>query len=193
MPWEKQFDVDEMLDKAMQAFWTRGYQGTSVQDLVQSTGVNRGSLYATYPDKHALFIAALRMYDDANRASLLADLEARHEPRKAIRELFLAFVSASSEGGANRGCFLTNTALELAAHDKKARRIVANAQKEIEAFFLRMIRKGIDQGKINPGVRPAEAASGLLASVIGLTVLARSRPERALLLAVVDDAIRRLD
>jgi TetR/AcrR family transcriptional repressor of nem operon len=128
MPGEKQFDVDEVLDKAMQAFWSRGYEATSMQDLVDRTGINRASLYSTYRDKHALFLAALRMYDNTLRRKRLAVLEAEYGPREAIRQLFLAFTSKVTAKGANRGCFLTNTALELAAHDPGAARIVAHAQ-----------------------------------------------------------------
>jgi TetR/AcrR family transcriptional repressor of nem operon len=193
MPWEKQFDVNEVLEKAMQAFWSRGYQGTSMQDLVACMGINRGSLYSTYRDKHALFLAALRTYDETLRYKRLAELESNNGPREAIRHLFLAFISHVSEKGGNRGCFLTNTALELAAHDPEARKIVAHAQREIEAFFSRMITKGKAEGNIAPHVRPEETASGLLASLIGLVVLTRSRPEQALLQAIVDDALMRLD
>ncbi|MBI2221428.1 MAG: TetR/AcrR family transcriptional regulator [Acidobacteria bacterium] len=192
MPWQKQFDVDEVLDKAMHAFWSRGYEATSMQDLVSRTGVNRASLYATYRDKHELFLAALRMYDDRLRDRRLSDLEARHAPREAIRQLLLAFALPVSQKGGNRGCFLTNTALELAAHDREAGRIVARAQKEIEAFFARMIRNGKVTGEIPPHVKPGETASGLLASLIGLAVLTRSRPERRLLQTIVDEAMRRL-
>lgn len=193
MPWEKQFDVNEVLDKAMQAFWSRGYEATSMHDLVDCTGINRGSLYATYSDKHALFLAALRMYDEKIRRKLLADLASSYGPREAVRQLFLAFTSQVSEKGGNRGCFLTNTALELAAHDPEAGKIVAHAQEQIEAFFAHMIRKGKAQGAVAPHVKPTETARGLLASLIGLVVLIRSRPERALLQTIVDDAIRRLD
>ena len=193
MPWEKQFDRDEVLDKAMQLFWGRGYEATSMQDLVDRTGINRGSLYATFGDKHALFLAALRMYDDKMRRQLLADLEARHGPLEAIRHLFLAFIEQAQERGGNRGCFLTNSALELSAHDPQVRRIVARAQEQIEAFFARMIEKGRALKRIPPRVIPAETAGGLLASLIGLVVLLRSRPEPALLRTVADEAMRRFE
>lgn len=192
MPWEKQFDVDEVLEKAMHAFWSRGYEATSMQKLVESTGIHRGSLYSVYRDKHELFLAALRMYDDRQRRQRIAELEAAFAPREAIRQLLLAFASHASVKGGNRGCFLTNTALELAAHDPEAGRIVAKAQKEIEEFFLRMIRKGQATGEIPSRVKPEETASGLLAALIGLAVLSRSRPERSLLEAIVADADRRL-
>jgi TetR/AcrR family transcriptional repressor of nem operon len=192
MPWEKQFDIDEVLDKAMQAFWSRGYEATSMQALVERTGINRGSLYSTYRDKHALFLAALRKFTEEIHHKRLADLESRYAPREAIRQLFLAYISQASEKGSNCGCFLTNTALELAAHDREARRIVVEAQKKTEEWFARMIRKGKAEGGIAPNVKPAEAASALLASLIGLSVLMRSRPEPALLQSIADDAVRRL-
>lgn len=193
MPWQKQFDAENVLDKAMQAFWERGYEATSMQDLVDRTGINRGSLYATYGDKHDLFLAALRMYDDRMRRGMLADLEARAESRDAIRRVFQAFVREISECGGSRGCFLTNTALELAQHDAEVGRIVATAQAETEAFFARMIKKGKSRGEIPAHVKAADCARGLLASLLGFVVLTRSRPDKALLKSVVDDAMRRLD
>jgi len=147
MPWEKQFDKQAALDKALQAFWARGYEATSMQDLVDCMGVNRGSLYATYGDKPELFLAALRMYDEARRR-MLAGFEARYTPRESIRRVFLAFIDQVSDRQGNRGCFMTNTALVLAAHDPEIRRIVAEAQEDVEAFFTRMIRKGKASGEI---------------------------------------------
>jgi TetR/AcrR family transcriptional repressor of nem operon len=193
MPWEKQFDVNEVLDKAMRVFWSRGYEATSLQDLVDRTGINRGSLYSTYRDKHTLFLAALRMYAETIHHKRLTDLESKYGPRETIRRSFLAFTSQASERGGNRGCFLTNTALELAAHDREAGKIVAEAQKKTEEFFARMIKKGKEEGEVAPHVKPAETARALLASLIGLSVLSRSRPEPALLQTIVDDAVRRLD
>jgi len=193
MPWEKKFDVEEVLEKAMRTFWGRGYEATSMQDLVDVTGINRGSLYATYRDKHALFLAALRMYAERIHHKRLADLASRFGPREAIRRAFLAFIPQASEEGGCRGCFLTNTALELAPHDPDAGRIVVQAQQQTEAYFERLIRKGKAEGEVAPHVDPAKSASALLALLIGISVLARSRPERALLQSIVDDAVRRLD
>ncbi|MGF1624019.1 MAG: TetR/AcrR family transcriptional regulator [Alphaproteobacteria bacterium] len=192
MPWEKQFDREAVLDRVMQLFWSRGYEATSMQDIVESTSVNRGSLYATYGDKHALYLAALRMYDERMRRDMLAELEANFEPREAIRRLFLKFTEQASPDGSNRGCFMTNTALELAAHDREARQIVANAQEQIQAFLERMIATSQAQGTIGGHANARDVARGLLASLIGLLVLIRSRPDPALLQAIVDDAIGRL-
>lgn len=192
MPWEKQFDPQETLKKAMNVFWARGYNATSMRDLVECTGLGRGSIYATYTDKRSLFLAALRLYDDEMRGEKLAEMEARNPPREAIRALFDGFTTAVAPSGENRGCFLTNTALELAAHDDEARAIVAHAQEQMEAFFRKMIAKGQRDGTIGAEVDPAVTARGLLASLIGVVVLSRSRPDRKLLRSIVDDAMNRL-
>lgn len=192
MPWEKQFNKTEALDRALQAFWANGYQATSMQDLVDCTGVNRGSLYATYGDKRAIFVSALRAYD-AQRRRMMEELEARYPGRDAIRRVFTGFIDELSEAGGNRGCFLTNTALELAAHDPEIGGIVAAAQADVEAFFLRAIKRGRVEGSIGAHVRPADTARGLLASLLGVLVLVRSRPDPTLLQSVVTDALRRLD
>lgn len=192
MPLEKQFNKQEALGQALEAFWSRGFEATSMQDLVDCMGINRGSLYATFGDKRALFLAALASYDEGRR-HMLAEFEKRYKPRDAIRQVFLAFTRELSEAGGNKGCFITNTALELAAHDREIRKLVAAAQEDVEDYFVRMIRKGKANGEIAQHVRPAETARGLLASLLGLLVLTRSRPEGALLKAIVDDAMRRLD
>lgn len=192
MPWEKQFDREEALSRAMAAFWARGYEATSMQDLVEVTGVNRASLYGTFGDKHALFLEALRLYDDKMRRTLLAELEAGGQPREAIRKLFQVFIKPVSEGDDNRGCFLVNTALELSAHDPEAARIVARAQEQIEAFFLRMIKLGKANGEFPSHIKPSVAARSILASLVGMVVLTRSRPDPTLLQTIADEALRRL-
>ncbi len=193
MPLQKRFDIDGALEKAMTAFWARGFEATSMQDLVECMGVNRGSLYATFGDKRSLFLAALRRYDQKMRQQLLSDLEAKSDPREAIRKVFEAFATQTSDGRPSKGCFVTNSTLELAAHDREVREIVAEAQGQMEAFFARMIEKGKARGEIASRVKTDEVARGLLASLQGMIVLTRSRPDKALFRAIIDDAMRRLE
>lgn len=192
MPLQKQFDTDEALKDAMNIFWDQGYAATSMQDLVDGMGINRGSLYATFGDKHALFILALRAYDNDNRRQLLSDLETKYPPGRAIRELFEAFAGAADDKP-TAGCFLTNCALELAPHDPEVREIVANGQKEMEQFFVRMIEEGKALGEFAPDLDGPSAAVGLLAMIQGLLVVIRSRPEKALVKNIIDEALQRLE
>lgn len=193
MPHEKQFNVDDALHRIMEQFWSHGYEATSMQDVVDCTGLSRGSLYATFGDKHDMFLAALRRYDEKVRAALLRDLRARYDPRETIRQLLMVFASPRGLGGHRRGCFITNTALELSSHDAKAAVIVAAAQRGLQNFLTSTIREGIRLKQISAGVDPKAAASSLLASLIGLMVLSRSRPERKLLQNIVTQSLRVLD
>jgi TetR/AcrR family transcriptional repressor of nem operon len=188
MAWQKQFDEEEVLQKAMKAFWSRGYAATSVQDLVRAMGINKGSIYGTYGNKRSLFIRALRYYN-GKRKALLAGLERSESSLSAIQGLFQSRIDEIFSDSERLGCFLTNTALELAAHDAEIRDIVAQRQMEIEGFFQRLIERGQADGEISDHLDPASAAQGLLASLFGILVLSRSRPEPYLLKSIADSAV----
>lgn len=191
MPWEKQFDVEAALAKAMQAFWARGYEATSMQDLVTCMGLNRGSLYATFGDKRSLFIQALRRYDETHREAWLAAIRAAKGPRDAVLAAFEGAIEAALDRrveGASDGCFLVNTALELSPHDAEIGAIVARGFAETEDFFRAMIAEGQAAGEIPAELDPRETARSLLGLFIGLRVLARSRPEKALLRSIAKQA-----
>lgn len=192
MPWEKNFDVDATLTKAMQAFWAHGYEATSMQDLVDATGINRASIYATYGDKRALFLRALRKYDVDVRRRMLEQLGASTAPAEAIATVFDRFIDQTSVPQGNWGCFIVNTALELAAHDSEIAELVNAAQDDIEAFFLAMIRKGQQQGEFAPGREAAQLARQALAAMLGMLVMIRSRPDAKALTTLRDGVLKSL-
>lgn len=192
MPWEKNFDVDATLTKAMQAFWAHGYEATSMQDLVDATGINRASIYATYGDKRALFLRALRKYDVDVRRRMLEQLGASTAPTEAIATVFDRFIDQTSVPQGNWGCFIVNTALELAAHDSEIAELVNAAQDDIEAFFLAMIRKGQQQGEFAPDRDAAPLARQALAAMLGMLVMIRSRPDAEALTTIRDGVLKSL-
>lgn len=192
MPWEKSFDVSAVLDRAMQEFWRRGYEATSMQDLVNATGVNRASLYATYGDKQELFAAALRHYDKDVRSSTLSRLAETHAPDEAIANLFDMFIGQTGTDGGNWGCFIVNTSLELAAHEPKIAETVNKAHDEIEAFFRSMIEKGQGLGTLNKDLDVQSSARQMLAVLLGLLVMIRSRPAASYLRSIRDGALASL-
>lgn len=185
MPWEKQFDSEQVLDRAMQAFWAHGYEATSVADLVSATGINRGSLYAAFTDKHTLFVRALERYDLEHRRRFLEDIAAHHAPREAIVETFRRVVDAALGGRNRNGCLLVNTAMELSPHDPEVERIVRAGLEDVEAFFQSMIEAGKADGSIPAGVASTETAQMLLSLFLGLRVITRSRPDKALMNTIV--------
>ena len=185
------FDIDECLERATDLFWTRGYIGTSIQDLVAQTGVERGSLYAAFGGKRGMFLAALEAYDREVRRRRLAEAEQTDSSLRCIEQVFRDWVPELTNGE-RRGCFLTNTAIELAPHDPEIAEIVERKQAEIEAFFVRKVREAQDAGEVRQDLDAAAAGAGLLASLLGMLVLARSRPDRQLLETIAEDALDRL-
>ncbi len=193
MPWKKSYDETEVLDRAMDAFWARGYEATSMSDLVAATGINRGSIYAAFTDKHTLFVRALKHYDRNHRSDFLADIRKSHRPKQAILAVFDTVI-ASTAGGKNRsGCLIVNTALELSAHDSEVEKIVRRSFVEVERFFRTMIEEGHDDGSIPVTRDPVETARGLLGLLLGLRVLSRSRPEKVLAKSISKQAAAMLE
>jgi TetR/AcrR family transcriptional repressor of nem operon len=188
MPWAKQFDETEALGKAMKAFWARGYEATSVQDLVDCTGLNRGSLYASFGDKRRLFLKTLEHYECHERRAWFEALRRSRPPREAILAVFEGALAAALDEGDRSGCFLVNTAIEMSSHDPEVARAVAEGLVATEACFRELVRAGQADGSIPASVDAANAARALLGLLAGLRVLARSRPERPLLQAVADQA-----
>jgi TetR/AcrR family transcriptional repressor of nem operon len=193
MPWQKQFDEAAALDKAMEAFWARGYEATSVQDLVEAMGLHRGSIYAAFGGKRSLFLKALRHYETHRRRAWLEALRRRHGPRAAILSVFEGAIAAAHSDRGRAGCFLVNTAVELSPHDAEIARAVAKGLSETEAFFRDRIVEGRELGEIPRRVDPDHTARALLGLLTGLRVLARSRPERLLLEALAEQAAALLE
>ncbi|MEP3276646.1 MAG: TetR/AcrR family transcriptional regulator [Stappiaceae bacterium] len=173
MPWEKNFDLDEATDKAISVFWKKGYEATSMSDLIDGMGINKGSLYNAFGSKKALFDRALLRYDQKNRLRALAQLSQMPDGREAIVTLFDGLVAETQEDTENRGCMLVNTALELPLHGEDIREMVTSALGEFEEFFRQSIIKGQSLGTIPKALDPSLTAKSLLTSVIGMRVLAR--------------------
>ncbi len=188
MPWEKQFDIDAALGKAMEAFWARGYEATSTQNLVDCMGINRGSLYGTFGSKRELFLKALKRYDHQHREGWLGVLAKEPSPRAAIIGAFNGVVESVLKRGARNGCLLVNTSLELSPHDPEIADLVADSFKAVEDFFRSRIAAGQAAGEIPEDLPPRETAQGLLSLFIGLRVLSRSRAEARLLRTIAKQA-----
>jgi TetR/AcrR family transcriptional repressor of nem operon len=193
MPWEKQYDETDVLERAMAAFWARGYEATSINDLVAATGLNRGSLYAGFTDKRSLFLRALDHYDKEHRQAFLSALERDHAPREAILAAFRQVVDSSDEGRNRKGCLLVNTALELSPHDPAIEGIVRAKLEAVEAFFRARIEAAQKDGTICPEVPAAERARVLFGLFMGLRVITRSRPDRTLMASIVTQVAALLD
>lgn len=185
----KAFDEDRALDAAVDCFWSRGYEATSVRDLADSMGIGGASLYNTYGDKRALFTRSLERYANRSMRERIARLEAANRPKEAV-EAFLAEIIDRSVGDPDRkGCLLVNSALDVAPHDAAIGKVVAGYLDEIRAFFRRNIEAARKAGQV-PGRLDPEVVSGhLLGVLLGIRVLARTGAKRKLLEGVAQPAL----
>ncbi len=193
MPWEKSFDEDDAIGKAMQVFWEKGFAPASITDLVAGTGITRGSLYNAFGGKEPLFVKTLLKYDQEHRRATLADLEAMDDPKRAIVGFFDHIVAETLGDNEKKGCFLVNTASELATHGEEVNRIVRNGLREIEAFFRRSIEVAQARKDMPKHLNPEATAKALLAMIVAIRVLGRGTSERSGLTTIADQALRLLD
>jgi TetR/AcrR family transcriptional regulator, transcriptional repressor for nem operon len=187
----REFDEATVLEAAMNCFWAQGYELTSVRELAKQMGITGASLYNAFGDKRSLYRQVLGHYLEQTVRDRVARLE-QLPPFPAIRTFFDEIVERSVTDKQRRGCMLVNSALELAPYDPEFQKLVAQEMIFIEGFFRRCIEAGQKDGTIS-GIRPgAELAKLLLSVLLGIRVLARTRPERAVLEDAANGALELL-
>jgi TetR/AcrR family transcriptional regulator, transcriptional repressor for nem operon len=182
----KEFEPEKALDSAMDLFWRRGYEATSVHDLLVEMGIGRGSMYGTFGDKRALFLAALDRFEETRVSKANEILEGSTSAVQGIRRLFETTIEGLVAYEPRRGCLLANTAVELAPHDEEvAGRISRYVGRTEEAFEQALVR-GRATGEIPADKDPKALARFLVNTLHGVRVLARAEVDRA----VLDDSVR---
>lgn len=183
----KEFDRDDALRRALEVFWEKGYEGTSINDLVERTGVQRQSLYDTFGDKHALYVEALHRYA-AESDGWLKDLVApRGSPLAHLKSTFMAIVD--SVAADSKGCMLINAATERGAVDPAVAECAREGQSRMERGFTALVRMAQARGEVSKSTSATAAARTLVTLLMGMRAMARTEPDRAWLKSVVDHAV----
>ncbi|MBS1520325.1 MAG: TetR/AcrR family transcriptional regulator [Bacteroidetes bacterium] len=175
---KKEFDEDELLEKATNLFWRKGYNATSAQDLVDELQINRSSLYNTYSDKKTLFKKALKKYQEQQTKALIDMLSKADDPEKAIKRVFDGLVKESCEDTVARGCFMVNTAVEIAGQDEEIGVLVHANNKSVEDALVTIIEKGQKMGQFSTKNTARAYARFLFGSINALRVIARSGADK---------------
>ncbi|CAP41931.1 TetR/AcrR family transcriptional regulator [Bordetella petrii] len=184
----REFDETAVLDAAVRCFWARGFEATSVRELAESMGITGASLYNAFGDKRSLYRRALDHYVETSFSARARRVESL-PPSEALAAFFADIVERSLADRQRKGCMIINSALEVAPHDPEFQQVVVSVLGRIEAFFLRCVTTGQQAGTIIT-TQPADDLARLLLSVLmGVRVMARARPERALLEGMVRPAL----
>ncbi|NOU98790.1 TetR/AcrR family transcriptional regulator [Paenibacillus planticolens] len=184
----REFDEGKALDDAMQLFWEKGFEATSLSDLTSRMGIQRPSIYATFGDKKGLFEAALRKYMSSHAAYVRTNFQNNSSVKEAFRAFFENMVAKEYEKSPNWGCFCINSMVELAPHDEKFEILTREHQMYLSVIFQETIERGLRSGELDSGINAKGLAQTLVISLIGLTVFMKSRPERVF----VDNSVKEI-
>lgn len=184
----REFDMDDAVRDAMDVFWDHGYEGASLPDLIEGTGLSRGSLYKAFGDKKGLLLTALDLYM-AQGLKATSDLLSQPGPVKdAIRASLLRYAGLSAGEAGRRGCLVVAMATEMAAHDPDIAQRTGRMFRRLQQLYAAAIVRGQASGEI-PERDEQALARFLVAQVQGMRVLGKTGMTEADTVAMVDTAM----
>ncbi|HLL37570.1 MAG TPA: TetR/AcrR family transcriptional regulator [Streptomyces sp.] len=190
----KEFDPDAVLQSALELFWQRGYEATSMADLVEHLGIGRASIYATFGNKRDLYLKALDRYGQSQNPLLLRELSQPGPALPAVRAVVRRFATeAMDDARRAAGCFITNTAAELAPHDTAAARRVELSWEHVETLLHSALVRAQAQGELPEERDPRALARMLLVLMQGLRVVGKASSDPARVRDAAEQALALLD
>lgn len=187
----KAFDESAVLAKAMEVFWSQGYNATSMEALVEGMGINRASMYSTYGDKHQLYLKTLNNYRQRQASEMIALLEQTPSVKEAL-QMLLRNILQESTCPEKKGCFIVNSAVEFATHDAAVLEIVKNNLQTVENALAAAIVRGQASGEIKSKKSPEALAAFLLNTVNGMRVAEKAgyeAPHYEAIISVVESIL----
>jgi len=185
----KEFDVDEALERAKELFWERGYESTSMSDLVAHLGVSRQSLYDTFGDKHAIFTAALERCRTQEGAAFARLLQGDAPIRAVLRRVFAAAIDQDLQSQCARGCMMVNATVELAGKDATVGALLCDNARFVQEAFTERLRAAQERGEIGAHHDPAALGRYFGCVLYGLRVTSKTTRDRGALEDIVRVAI----
>lgn len=189
----REFDADAAVDKAMHAFWAKGYKATSVDDLCAATGLSRSSMYAAYGGKRALLHRSLARYEAEAVARIKVALAKPLPIRVAIAGFVGELIDRIVAGPGRAGCFIGNCAAELAGQDRATAARVRQSLAHIEATFRDALVRAQARGEIAAAADVNSLARFLVSGIQGLRLVGKANPDRAALTDIAAVMLRCLD
>jgi TetR/AcrR family transcriptional regulator, transcriptional repressor for nem operon len=170
----KTFDVTEVVDKAIELFTAKGYNGTSAQDIVDTLGISRSSLYDTFGDKQGLFIKALKQYNQQSFRVIIEMLNQTSDFPATLRQIFFQVVELNLLMGSEGGCLMINSSIELATHDKAIQILVRESMQAVEDAFFVAITKAQKKGSVGHQYSARSLARFFHNTLMGLRIMAKT-------------------
>lgn len=185
----RSFDVDSVLDDAIDLFWERGYEGTGIHEICRVTGLNPGSVYSAFGDKHGLFIAAIHRYMVEVSQKTIERLHRSSSARTGIDKYYETLIGSIVDGKRRWGCLVTNSIVEFAMRDPQIADVYRAHLARLESAFSAALERAKREGDLEAVVDTREGAAFLVCTTQGVNVLAKTQPSRQILESIVRQAL----
>lgn len=188
----KSFNETEVLEKALQLFWSRGYSATSIQNLVDHLGINRASIYDTWGDKHNLYLESLKLYRKQNSGTFL-ELVRSDKPARQLIADFLSLAIKDEGASHQNGCFLLNSTTEMANLDQAIGQLTFDNRDTVTKVLTAIIDEGKAEGNIQSLQDSQDLANYFFGIVSGIQILRQTQASKKMLKSTIEIALSALD
>ena len=188
----REFDIDDALDKAIDVFRQRGYQATSISDLVEGMQLSRGSVYKAFKDKRTVFLAAYDRYSAARVASLQEAISKERSGRARLSAVLDRYARLAATEDGRKGCLVIATAVELTTVDPDIAQRVSASFERTKKLLIKLIREGKSDGSVHAKVDERTTAELMLCLLQGMRVVGKVAPDPAAMQRVADQAMKLL-
>jgi TetR/AcrR family transcriptional regulator, transcriptional repressor for nem operon len=189
----KEFNPDDAVEKAMQVFWHKGYEATSMEDLLTAMDLNRGSLYDTFGDKRQLFLKVIDRYCTTFVGSKFSLLDQPGPALPTLRRFIHGMIEGALADPQRRGCLIANTVMELAPHENEIAGTLRHALKMVEDTFFRVLARAKQQGELNSQKDPRTLARFLTTMMQGTIVMIKAGASAEVINQTAETALSILD
>lgn len=179
----REFDEEAVLEAAMEAFWQKGFEATSLSDLCSCTGLHKGSLYQAFGDKHELFMRALSHYANKEFHEVMAVATQSDSPLENVKA---AIHKICDDAGHEKGCMMINSMVEMAPHDPEVKAALQNFGGQRLGAMAGMLAKAQEAGEIRAELDPHKLARQLMVTLAGSAAMVKGFLE-------YDDIVENLD
>ncbi len=189
----REFNPEIALESAMQLFWRKGYESSSLQDLLSTMGLSKSSFYQTFKSKHALFQNCIEHYQQTLDSEMRTQLENTGSGKAFIKNLFTSVANETSGSDARRGCLLMNTASEFAQTDQEIAELVSSSIDCITDVFETAIQQAQRQEEIPSDKDARTLATYLVSTMSGVRNMVKAGADRETVKRITGIAMTALD
>ena len=185
----KEYDIDIVLDKALKVFWAKGYKNTSLADLMDATGLQKGSLYSAFKSKEDLFLKSLEKYGQDSRKSFHCE----GCPIKYIQSFLKTLIDKSLATDGQHGCFILNSAIEFGSENSKPAKLSQALFKEVEKNFSNAIAIALKNKEWPEDIEPKAFQARLIGAIFAIREISKFKKDRVLLTEIANGVLSDLN